>query len=304
MPASDERIVITLTTISPRIGALGNVIRSILDQTVPASEIRLQLSHEPYLLDQGIRDQDIPADIRDFAARGMIQISWVPNTGPYRKLLPALAHYWDRRDTILITADDDSIYPRDWIQGLVETHRRYPNEVIAHRCRRIKSGGGTFLPYVQWPYVESDAVLSGADLIPIGKDGVLYCPRFFTEDVFDEQALEICPFGDDLWFKFLALANDIRARAVGTCDARTGFPENSTGSKVALWNINRSPTARINNDVQIRRVFEYLNAKGHSLEKELGRPMSSWATNVRALKEISQARRIRRFFSKITGKAA
>jgi len=59
------------------------------------------------------------------------------NTGPYRKLIPALREA--EPDDLIVTADDDIFSGRDWLQGLIKAYvqprgfPRPPGSVIQER---------------------------------------------------------------------------------------------------------------------------------------------------------------------------
>ncbi|MFD2837439.1 hypothetical protein ACFS3C_15390 [Azotobacter vinelandii] len=73
----------------------------------PPPKIVIWVSKEAYLIDQGI-DRE-PRWVRDLnKLRNIIEFRWTANTGPYRKLFPALDAATD--DQIIVYADDDAIY--------------------------------------------------------------------------------------------------------------------------------------------------------------------------------------------------
>ena len=190
---SRRKIIVSMTTISSRIEKLHPTIDSILQQTCAPDEIYLWLSEEPYLLDEGIKREKIPSWLVELEALGKVRIHYTRNTGPYRKLLPILERYFDS-DHALITADDDIIYKRDWIESLVSAHFKYPNRVIGHRVYLMRHSAACLRPYICWKKLwegrkltnhERKAVNQGMLLFPTGKDGILYFSRFFNREVFD-----------------------------------------------------------------------------------------------------------------------
>lgn len=167
----------------------------------------LALSEEPFMLDQGVRQDMLSMGLRQLAADGCLDIVFVENTGPYRKLLPALrCHAGEER--LIVTVDDDMIYPPHWLAGLVETYRRR-RCVVAYRCRAMAIAAGSFLPYSKWRLLPSEPDAFGEAppehhalfTLATGVRGILYDARFLADlDLLDELRA-LAPGQDDLAFK-------------------------------------------------------------------------------------------------------
>jgi hypothetical protein len=211
-PVSPAIIQIGLTSIRGREGALLRTLRSLLRQSlqgVEASvELHLFLSPDAYLLDRGF--QAVPAALRRLqrpAQPGRIgfAVHLVPNCGPYRKLLPLIERLsvaQRQADPLLITADDDTLYPRDWLRRLLAAERRW-GCVVGFRGRRLVIGPERrILPYGQW--LKNDPSLLEPSLltVPTGKDGVCYRLSYLHASVLDlQRAIALAGHADDLWFK-------------------------------------------------------------------------------------------------------
>jgi hypothetical protein len=204
-------IDVSLTSISPRIARLAPVIASILGQTLPPARVLIHLSRDAYLLDQGIAD--LPADLAALVDGSRVQVVWVENTGPYRKILPWLVqHIGSPR--LVVTADDDTLYPPDWLARLA-AGRTATGAVTAWSAHPIPLKGGRVAGYGRWfnaPRPDGPALR----LLPIGKDGVLYAGTDFPVEVLDfATARQLVPTGDDLWLRWHLARVGIRAQAVG-----------------------------------------------------------------------------------------
>lgn len=188
---------VCLTTISGRIGQVHLVIGSILAQNPPPARVFLYLSHAPWLLDRGVRD--LPDPLHDLAAAdGRLHIGFVENTGPYRKILPWLAGH-RQSGRLVVTADDDTIYPQGWLAGLLAAWK--PGLAVAHSAHPVVVRGGRVAPYRQW--LKASLVSPAMLALPIGKDGVLYRAADFPPEVLDwAEAMRIAPTGDDLWLRW------------------------------------------------------------------------------------------------------
>lgn len=226
MPVVPE-IDVSLTTISPRIHRLAPVIRSILSQDLPPARVLIHLSRKPYLMDQGITD--LPADLAALEGDHRVQVVWVENTGPYRKILPWAADHAGT-DRWVVTADDDTLYPPDWLARLASA-RQATGAVTAWSGHAIALKGGRVAGYGRWfgvPLPDGPALR----VLPIGKDGVLYSGRDFPPDLLDiTYAQSIAPTADDLWLRWHMARVGVMAQVVGQGAA---LPEVAKGGP-SLW---------------------------------------------------------------------
>jgi hypothetical protein len=206
-PKNAPSVVVCLTTIQSRLQHLPQVIDSLHRQDLPPAAIHLHLSHEPYLLDTGIAADD--PQLLALMAFPLLQVKWVRNTGPYRKIVPYLeAHfaYQLSRDKLFVTVDDDTLYPPDFLSRLVEAHRRH-DCVVAFRGREIAVGDDGILGYAAWGLGVDRASLAN---LPTGKDGILYSTKYFTRDFLRlDDALALAPTADDLWIKWHCALNGV-----------------------------------------------------------------------------------------------
>ena len=202
-------LYISLTSIFKNQHILLQTLQSIMKQTRLPDKIFLYLSEESYILDDGFKDKKITNQylVKFINDNSIIDIKWVKNTGPYRKLLPLLKDKWDE-DCIIITIDDDTIYETHLIEHLVNDF--YKEEcVIGYR-------GYTplFDKFENFDYTKNGK-LKHLSLynFTTGKGGILYKPQFFHKTknlIFDEKIyLDTCPTGDDIWFYIVRILNEI-----------------------------------------------------------------------------------------------
>ena len=62
-------VTVRLTTTSRRIRHVEDVIRSLLNQDMPARQVVLWLSREPFLMDEGVAPEDVPESLRALESR-------------------------------------------------------------------------------------------------------------------------------------------------------------------------------------------------------------------------------------------
>lgn len=204
-------VYISLTSIFKNQDILLQTLQSIMKQTKLPDKIFLYLSEESYLLDTGFKDKKITNSnlLKLINDNSIIDIKWVKNTGPYRKLLPLLKDKWDE-DCIIITIDDDNIYDTHLIENLV-------NDYYKHKCV-IGYRGFTpsFDKLENFDYLKRVAKLQDLSLYNFltGKGGILYKPQFFhkTHDLIfnDKIYLDTCHTSDDIWFYIVRLLNNVK----------------------------------------------------------------------------------------------
>lgn len=193
------KIVVSLTTISDRQRQCSRTLKSILEQTRVPDEIRLYVSSKPFLLDKGIRPYCFEPVLHEFLDKHKeIIVEWVENTGPYRKLLPALKKYW-QQDILLLTCDDDVVYKNDFVQRAEELYEQH-HCCIGFMGTRIKN---TF------NYKSFEDAKGTKHLWNLAKGcaGIVYSPLWFhNTDIFQWKDFPTC---DDLWFAAWRIAEGI-----------------------------------------------------------------------------------------------
>ena len=114
---SEEEIIISLTTWSARINNLPVVLKSILEQTVKADKIIVNLAYHEY----------IPNVVLVFLESNGIEVFYTDDTKVYKKFIPTLKRY---PNACVINIDDDLIYPPTLIEDFISVHKQCPNNPI------------------------------------------------------------------------------------------------------------------------------------------------------------------------------
>lgn len=244
-----EHVTVSLTTISSRLNELPVVLESLLMQDYASFVVQLNWSEEPFLLDEGVRG--LPENLKELAERhaNRLRLCRVPNIASYRKLLPILAANWGRH-RLVATADDDTVYPSDWLSTMVKTYQEH-RCIVCYRGHRMARTSRGFAPYRRWmtSRMENNPDI---DLLPTGKDGVLYNTAYFHPAVLDyNTALEIAPTADDLWFKWHTAVHGVGVYCINP-DYREGLAGLDTGESL-YEEFNR--TGR--NDETLARLEQY-----------------------------------------------
>ena len=225
-----DKVIVSLTTISTRIEKLHLTLSSLLEQDYPNFEVRVFISRKPFLIDGGI--QSLPPEChRLIRADPRLRLFYVPNIGPYRKLLPILTEA-SGTAALVATADDDTIYPANWLSLLCHYYRRF-RCIIGFRGHQMFLENESWLNYRKWM---TKGVQSNPSplCLPTGKDGVLYNTSFFHPGVLDVQkALSYAATTDDLWFKWHTAILQVPVYLINT-NFRSSSLEN-TNSGTSLY---------------------------------------------------------------------
>ncbi|GLB49960.1 hypothetical protein [Neptunitalea lumnitzerae] len=194
-PKNVVPVIVSLTTIPYRLNKVHITIRSILNQSTAPEKIILWL-HEDL-------KNAIPKSLKKLEG-SCFSIQFSSISCPHLKLVETLAKH---SDCIIVTCDDDMIYPNNWLETIYNTHKANPKKVITNFSREISyKQDGSIKPYKNWPYNKGD---ESDKLLPLGVGGVLYPPHALHKDATNTKLfLTLCPKADDLWFKAMALINN------------------------------------------------------------------------------------------------
>lgn len=236
--------IVSLTTYPPRLHSVYLAIESIFNQTVPPAAVYL------WLYKGEIGEANIPPELKRLRRRGL-QIEFVPeNPKAAKKLVYAVRRFPHRP---IVTADDDVIYPPDWLGRLLAAHAETPDFVVCHRGHTlVPNGDRQLMPYNQCINNNLNGAEPSFNLLPTGVGGVLYPAGCLDERVHDLDLMErLCPTADDVWFKAMALLRGVPSRRV----APTNFmPTPMPSNGETLFNINK-----MNNDQQIAAAFGFFD---------------------------------------------
>lgn len=115
-------VVVCMTSWVKRINNVKPVVESIMKNTIQPDRLYLNLSTEEFKN----REMDLPKDLVDyFNSDEKLIINWVEgvNTKPMKKVFPVLKYLDD--DDIIITADDDILFPYDLIESRINDFNKF-----------------------------------------------------------------------------------------------------------------------------------------------------------------------------------
>lgn len=214
------KTIVSLTTIFDRQKQCVKTLKSLLQQTRQIDEIRLYVSSDAFLLDKGIQHYCLEPSLYELVnTHKQIHVEWVKNTGPYRKLLPALKTYW-RQDMLLITCDDDVEYKSTFVETAVTLYEERQC-CIAFQGTRMNHS----FDYASFEDAKDTQHMWN---LPKGVGGIVYNPKWFTNPGIFE--LNMNWKNDDLWFVAWRIASGVECYI-----AKEGSIQNSLATKTNLW---------------------------------------------------------------------
>ncbi len=196
--------VVSLTSYGGRVDSVFLTIESIAQGKLLPSRLILWID------DQRIFS-DLPVSLRRLQKRGL-DIRKCENFGPHTKYFG----YVESEATFskpVVTADDDVIYPRFWLGGLVAAFAIDAKVINCYRARSIKIKDGKFLPYDMWPLcTTTEASFSN---FGTGVSGVIYPPEFllYLKNA-GRDFMRSCPKADDIWLHVSAIRSGWKVRQI------------------------------------------------------------------------------------------
>lgn len=222
-----DTIIVSLTSYPPRIKSVYKTIETLINQSLKADKIILWLAEEEF----PNKENELPDELLEQKNRGL-EIGWYQNIRSYKKLIPAIKEY---PEAIIVTADDDIYYQRDWLTTLYHSYLNNPYCIHAHCITKFFlneknefatiAGGREY-----WPFPTYLNKL-------VGVGGVLYPPHCLHSDVLDEaKFMALAPTSDDIWFWLMGALAGYRVNVVPNNITKLDYVEGT--QECALWRIN------------------------------------------------------------------
>lgn len=203
----DRELIVSMTSFPARFKKLHMAIESIYLQSYKPNKLFLYL-------DSNVDYNSIPGSIRKYEKYGLQIIIGGENIKPHKKYLYTMLN---NPDSIVITIDDDQIYPCKMIAKLLKSYNRYPDSISCMRAHRITfNSHGYVNKYREW---ELECVkyinIPRKDLLATGIGGVLYPPHCMPDFTYDISKIkELCLNADDIWLKIIQLINKKKVVAI------------------------------------------------------------------------------------------
>lgn len=187
--------VVSLTTFDRRLDTVFYTLETIGAGTLRPSRLVLWIADTLLL-------QGLPPSLTRLVERGL-EVRGTDDVGPHTKYFPQVLSQPDP-SLPLVTADDDVLYPRQWLQGLVAAATALPEVIHCYRAHVYGfEANGRLSAYVGWPACRSaepshrhfSTGVSGA-LFPVAMQHALRSAG--------DGFRSCCPRADDIWLNAVA----------------------------------------------------------------------------------------------------
>lgn len=243
---TDKEVIVSFTTFPARFHRIRPVIETLIRQSVKPTKIVLWLAENQFR-DRSIVDKEIGS----YYKYG-VEVRYCEDLRAHKKYYYSIL---ENPEAIVITVDDDILYPSFLVEKLLLKHMEYPNCVVANRAHYMKRDENGLLSYEEWDHRARGKQGPSEYLIATGCGGCLYPPKCFSDHIFEKEVLKsICLLADDIWLKCMEYL-------VGTKVVLTGV---DNPEMIDLIGNKKTGLAQVNigsyqNDEQMKAVSNHYN---------------------------------------------
>ena len=279
-----EPIIVSVTSYPARIHEVVLAIRTVYRQTMQPDKVILWLGEEKF----PNRYNDLPEELLRLVSEKGLEIRWCEDIGPHTKYFYAFQEY---PDALVITIDDDILYPPDRIENLYQCYLRFPKAVSAGRADFVPVSEFEEMPPVTiWPEeVDAWVLQPSMQLYAMGVNCVLYPTVLFSQvsELLDKETIRrVCPYADDLWLKAMQAVAGI---PVVVAESDQPLPISTVESQdTALWHYNCVDGG---NNVQWKQIEQEIDSRygsGFLRQKLLDKTVGKDLTGSKGLIELAK----------------
>lgn len=243
----EKQVIISLTSFPKRFSKLWIVIESLMRQKEKPDYIRLYLSNE-----QINSLNELPQSILRLQKKGLQIYIKDNDLRSHKKYYYA---FQENPDALIITVDDDIIYPSNITQELLSAYRLYPNSIISRYGHYLKICNGNIIPYAEW---SNDILSNPSNNIFFGSGGgTLFQPNRIHKDIFNYNVfMDICKLADDIWLNAYIRLSGFNVYLINNMPCSILNVQIKSDDRLTTQNVGENL-----NDIQIKNVCDYFKSK-------------------------------------------
>lgn len=201
-----QPVYISFTSTPERLPLILPMIESINNQSFKDFTLFLWLCHTYKRSGKSLSTSDLPDFLKN---NPLLTVRFCQDYGSNTKLYPLIQEIQDP-SALLITADDDTLYPPYWLEGLIQASLKDPSKAYGYRGKILKKRTWR-LPFTSMSWKMSPSYAASRTLMPRSKEeeglvdiltgvwGILYRRSFFDTSYFNLEACPAALHNDDLW---------------------------------------------------------------------------------------------------------
>lgn len=204
----DGTATVSVTTFAARLPAVHIALESIgRGRTRPARVVL-------WVDDDVVEQARASATLGRLVRRGLEIRGAEAALGPHKKYVHAVAEFDDLAEesgTVLVVADDDIVYPREWLEELMSRFEDEGRRAVVSwwvKQYRFEEDGSGLAPYRTWDSAQDTQVRQ--DHYLMGGSGTAFPDRMVHElRARGREFLDCAPRADDIWLNMVALRTGV-----------------------------------------------------------------------------------------------
>ena len=197
----EEKIIASLTSFPARIDCVEYAVKSLMLQDYKPDRIILWLSNLQFK-----SEKELPDTLLALKDKGLEIKFCEDDLRGHKKYFELVKN--QKENELIVTFDDDIIYPHNSISRLVKLHKKYPNAIVVNRGYEITfEKNGKLKPHKKWKLMSRYGVKKPVSLILTSTgSGILYPYDSFHNDILNVDLIKKLALSiDDLWITIMAL---------------------------------------------------------------------------------------------------
>lgn len=202
-----REMIVSFTTYPKRISTIHKIVENMHRQTRKPDKLLLYLAEEQF----PEKERELPETLMEQVQQGLVEIRWCRDLRSHKKYHYAMQEY---PDSLIVTVDDDLIYPDDMLQNLYHSYLAHPDCVSAMRVHLtiMDSANREIMPYSTWiKEYRAHVYKPSSQLFATSGAGTLFPPQILHPLAFNlEKMFALCPYADDIWLNVMTIINGKR----------------------------------------------------------------------------------------------